>query len=137
MRNLIVFGLIGWFMIGCSGQIQQATSGTVVPTSNKFTLSGTLDDQTANASVSVNMFIILDNDSNTTNGYIKQYAIGSSRYSLNFTIQNVTSNTYYVWGWKDTQQNGIFGNVDVYSAPVQVVLNQNKNIGVIPILYQK
>jgi hypothetical protein len=138
MKQFLVYstGLMFVCLIGCSGSVQQATSGTVVPSSNKFTLSGTLDDQTANASVSVNMFVILDNDANTKNGYIKQYKIGSSRYSLNFSIQSVTSNTYYVWGWKDVQQNSVLGPVDVYSTPVQVVLDQNKNVGVLGITRQ-
>jgi hypothetical protein len=125
-----LLGLIVLLSLGCSST-SSITSGSAPssPVTMKYSITGQVADNTANASTSRNIYLRIDSDANTINGYIVQYSVASGAYTQNVTVSNVTENTYYIYFWKDINVNSAFGQFDVYGVPQVINLNNHLNIG--------
>lgn len=123
---LILALLFSSFLTGCA-TVSQSTGGvpSTVP-SVTYSVSG-VSTTVVGATINRPAYFRLDNDTNRNNGYVQQVA-GSIQGTVLVTFNGVAPGTYYVWGFKDNNSNGIYDSGDAYSIASSTVTVTTANL---------
>lgn len=104
---IVAFGLVGCAGSGVGGG---GGGGHAAP----WSVSGTITDSVT-AAMSRNYYIVIDSDTDKTNGNVaQQIVLGSANASYSMNIN--TAGNYYVYAWKDVDASGTFNSGDSFTA---------------------
>lgn len=126
MNKLITLALFAALCSGCA-TVSQSTGGvpSTVPSAT-YSVSG-VSTTVVGPTINRPAYFRLDGDTNRTNGYVQQYAT-SIQGTVLVTFNGVAPGTYYVWGFKDNNSNGIYDSGDAYSIASSTVTVTTANL---------